>query len=109
MLGDQPIFGRSISILCKFIDDSSKFTWIYLLQIRFDVFQVFLNFQQFVERALIKKKYHYENDWDDDIKNLILSFKRLALLIMSLVLMPMNKVFLPTTSTVKLFRLVSRS
>jgi hypothetical protein len=50
-----------------------------------------------------------QNDWDDDIKNLILSFKRLALLIMSLVLMPMNKVFLPTTSTVKLFRLVSRS
>jgi hypothetical protein len=33
----------------SFIDDFSKFTWIFLLKNRFDVFDVFIQFQQLVE------------------------------------------------------------
>jgi histone deacetylase 1/2 len=32
----------------SFIDDFNKFTWIYLLKSRADVYQAFLNFQQYV-------------------------------------------------------------
>ena len=34
----------------SFIDDFSKYVWIYLLKKKSDVYQVFLNFQNFVER-----------------------------------------------------------
>jgi hypothetical protein len=34
----------------SFIDDYNKFTWIYLLKMKYDVFQKFCNFQHHVER-----------------------------------------------------------
>jgi hypothetical protein len=37
------------------IDDFSKFTWIYLLKKRSDVYQAFLNYQQYVERKFDRK------------------------------------------------------
>ena len=39
----------------SFIDDYTKFSWIYLLKKRSDVFQVFQNFQALVEKNLIAK------------------------------------------------------
>jgi histone deacetylase 1/2 len=39
----------------RFIDEFSKFTWIYLLAKLSYVYQVFLNFQQFVRRKFVEK------------------------------------------------------
>jgi hypothetical protein len=47
-------FGRK-KYYVSFIDDYSKFTWIYLLRRKSEVFQYFLEFQALVERCLIIK------------------------------------------------------
>jgi histone deacetylase 1/2 len=47
----------------SFIDDFSKFTWIYLLKKRSDVYQVFLDFQQYVERQFNRKIITMQTDW----------------------------------------------
>jgi hypothetical protein len=41
----------------SFIDDHSKYTWIYLLHQKSDVFAVFHDFQALVERKFDKKFY----------------------------------------------------
>lgn len=40
----------------SFIDDYSKFVWIYLLKQKYDVFSVFHDFQQLVDERLFNKK-----------------------------------------------------
>jgi histone deacetylase 1/2 len=47
----------------RFIDAYSRFTWIYLLKPKSDVFKVFLQFQQHVERLLNHKIIHVQTDW----------------------------------------------
>ena len=47
----------------SFIDDYSRFTWIYLLKKRSDVFQVFHNFQALVERKFDCKIIAMQSDW----------------------------------------------
>jgi histone deacetylase 1/2 len=78
----------------SFIDDFSKFTWIYLLKKRSDVYQAFLNFQQYVEHKFDRKIVTMQTDWGVSMRSSTLSFKRLALLIMFHVLMPINKMAL---------------
>jgi hypothetical protein len=46
----------------SFIDDHSKFTWLYLLKNRSDVFQKFYDFQQLVERLFNKKILAIQTD-----------------------------------------------
>uniref|UniRef100_A0A8R7VE00 Retrovirus-related Pol polyprotein from transposon TNT 1-94 n=1 Tax=Triticum urartu TaxID=4572 RepID=A0A8R7VE00_TRIUA len=46
----------------SFIDDFSKFSWIYLLKKRSDVFQVFKNFQALVERKFDSKIIAVQSD-----------------------------------------------
>jgi hypothetical protein len=41
----------------SFIDDFSKFTWIYLLKHKSEVFQKFYDFLSMVERQFNKKKF----------------------------------------------------
>jgi histone deacetylase 1/2 len=53
--GPAPSSYNNHSYYVSFIDDFSKFTWIYLLKNRSEVYQVFLNFQKYVERKLIGK------------------------------------------------------
>jgi histone deacetylase 1/2 len=48
--GPAPTSVNKHSYYVSFIDDFSKFTWIYLIKKCSDVYQVFLNFQQLVER-----------------------------------------------------------
>jgi histone deacetylase 1/2 len=43
--GPAPMSLGKHAYYVSFIDDFSKFTWIYLLKMRSDVYQVFLNFQ----------------------------------------------------------------
>jgi histone deacetylase 1/2 len=47
----------------SFIDDYSKFTWIYLIRKKSDVFQVFHDFQNLVERKFDKKIISVQSDW----------------------------------------------
>ena len=47
----------------SFVDAYSRFTWLYLLKHKSDVFKVFLQFQQHVERLLNRKIIHVQSDW----------------------------------------------
>jgi histone deacetylase 1/2 len=54
----------------SFIDDFSKFTWIYLLKKRSDVYQAFLNYQQLVERKFDRKIVTMQTDWGGEYEKL---------------------------------------
>ena len=47
----------------SFIDDFSKFTWIYLIKFKSEVFQKFQEFQAFVERQFNRKILAVQTDW----------------------------------------------
>jgi len=53
----------------NFIDDFSKFTWIYLLHHKSEVFQKFHDFQSMVERQLNTKILAIQTDWGGESKN----------------------------------------
>jgi histone deacetylase 1/2 len=54
----------------SFIDDYSKFTWIYLLKKKSDVFQKFYDFQHHVERLFDKKILAMQTDWGGEYQKL---------------------------------------
>jgi hypothetical protein len=65
----------------SFIDDHSKFVWIYLLRYKSEVFEKFHEFQQLVERKFDKKIAAIQIDWGvASMRNLIF-FARLGYLI----------------------------
>ena len=47
----------------SFIDAYSRFTWLYLIKRKSDVFDVFIQFQAHVERLLKQKIIHVQSDW----------------------------------------------
>src|SRR6266540_4111103 len=47
----------------SFIDAYSRFTWLYLLKCKRDIFDVFLKFQAHVERLLGRPILHVQTDW----------------------------------------------
>jgi hypothetical protein len=55
--GPAPTSVGRFSYYVSFIDDHSKYTWIYLLQQKSDVFAIFRDFQDLVERNFDKKFY----------------------------------------------------
>ena len=63
----------------SFIDDYSKFSWIYLLKKRSDVFQVFLNFQALVERQFDCKILALQSDWGGEYRNLNSFFQQIGI------------------------------
>jgi histone deacetylase 1/2 len=46
----------------SFIDAYSRFTWVYLLKHKSDVYNVFIQFQKHVERLLDRKIVHVQTD-----------------------------------------------
>jgi transposase len=46
----------------SFIDDFNKFTWVYLLRFKSEVFQKFIEFQNMVERLLDTKIVAMQTD-----------------------------------------------
>jgi hypothetical protein len=54
----------------SFIDDFSKFTWIYLLHRKSEVFKYFHEFQQLVERMFSRKIVAMHIDWGDEYDKL---------------------------------------
>jgi histone deacetylase 1/2 len=51
----------------SFIDAYSRFTWLYLLKRKSDVFDVFFQFQTRVEHQLNHKICHVQSDWGASI------------------------------------------
>jgi hypothetical protein len=47
----------------SFIDDFSKFTWIYLIKHKLEVLQCFSDFQNLVERLFDRKVIAVQTDW----------------------------------------------
>jgi histone deacetylase 1/2 len=54
----------------SFIDDHSKFVWIYLLRYKSQVFEKFHEFQQFVERWFNRKIISIQTDWGEEYEKL---------------------------------------
>jgi histone deacetylase 1/2 len=71
-------FGR-FKYYVSFIDDYSKFTWIYLLKRKSDVFQKFRDFQQHVERLFDKKILAMQTDWGGEYQKLNSFFQRVGI------------------------------
>jgi histone deacetylase 1/2 len=61
----------------SFIDDFSKFTWIY--QKKSDVFDVFHNFMKLVERKFDKKIVTVQTDWGGEYEKLNPFFQKLGI------------------------------
>jgi histone deacetylase 1/2 len=64
--GPAPSSVGRFTYYVSFIDDFSKFSWIYLLKKKSDVFQIFQNFQKLVERQFDKKILVVQSDWGGD-------------------------------------------
>ena len=62
-----------------FVDDYSKFTWIYLLKNKSDVFSRFNDFQNHVERLFDKKILALQSDWGGEYQKLSSFFQRVGI------------------------------
>jgi histone deacetylase 1/2 len=63
----------------SFIDDYSKFTWIYLIKKKSNVFDVFHNFMNFVERKFSRKIITMQTDWGGEYEKLNPFFQKLGI------------------------------
>ena len=71
-------FGRN-KFYVSFIDDYSKFTWIYLLKHKSEVFQRFHEFQQLVERQFDKKILALQSNWGGEYEKLNSFFSKIGI------------------------------
>jgi hypothetical protein len=63
----------------SFIDDFSKFTWIYTLKFKSEVFQKFKEFQLLVERMFNRKIIDMQPDWGGEYEKLNSFFTRIGI------------------------------
>ena len=68
--GPAPTFVGKNNFYVSFIDDYSKFTWIYLLRHKSEVFQRFHDFQKLVERMFDKKIVATQTDCGGEYQKL---------------------------------------
>lgn len=78
-LGAAPISIGQHTYYVSFINDFSKYTWIYLLQKKSDVFHVFQDFQKLVERKFTKKIVSMQSDWGGKHEKLKSFFQRIGI------------------------------
>lgn len=62
-------FGKN-KYYVSFIDDYSKFTWIYLLKYKSEVFSIFQEIQKLVERYFNRKILTVQSDWGGEYEKL---------------------------------------
>ena len=84
----------------SFIDAFSRFTWIYLIKRKSDVFHVFMQFQAHFERLLKHKIIHVQSDWGVNTVILTPSFRSLASHTMCLVLIHISRTVQLSANTV---------
>ena len=63
----------------SFLDDFSKFTWIYLLKHKSEVFERFRDFQNLVEHLLNRKIKAMQTDWGGEYQHLNTFFQRIGI------------------------------
>jgi hypothetical protein len=63
----------------SFIDDFSKFTWIYLIKNKSDVFQAFQSFQTHVESQFDQKILAMKTNWGGEYEKLNSFFKKIGI------------------------------
>jgi histone deacetylase 1/2 len=63
----------------SFIDDYSKYTWIYLIKKKSDVLHVFHDFQNLVERKFSRKVISVQSDWRGEYEKLNSFFQRVGI------------------------------
>jgi hypothetical protein len=63
----------------SFIDDYSKYTWIYLLRRKSEVFSCFKEFRTMVERQFNTKILAVQSDWGGEYQSLNTFFKHLGI------------------------------
>lgn len=63
----------------SFVDAFSRFTWIYFLKHKSEVFQVFLQFQRHVERLLNHKILFVQTDWGGEYHKLNVFFQNIGI------------------------------
>ena len=63
----------------SFLDDYSRYTWIYLIKNKSDVEQVFYNFQNHVERLLNTKIRSVQSDWGGEYQKLHHYFQKVGI------------------------------
>lgn len=61
--GPAPVSVGGFCYYVNFIDDFSKFSWIFLLKHKYEVFTVFKQFQCHAERLLNRKIISVQSDW----------------------------------------------
>jgi len=77
--GPAPVSVGRHSYYVSFINDFSKYTWIYLIKQKSDVFQVFKNFQNFVERKFGRKIISMQTDWGGEYEKLNSFFQQIGI------------------------------
>jgi len=68
--GPAPTSVGRHSYYISFIDDFSKFTWIYLQRFKSEVFQCFRDFQNMVECQFSHKILAVQSDWGGEYQSL---------------------------------------
>lgn len=63
----------------SFIDDYSKFTWVYLIKYKSEVFQKFHEFQSLVERLFDRKILAVQTDWGGEYQRLNTFFNKIGI------------------------------
>jgi hypothetical protein len=63
----------------SFIDDFRKYIWVYLIKQKSDVFQVFKNFQNLVERKFNKKIITMQTEWGGEYEKLNAFFQEIGI------------------------------
>jgi hypothetical protein len=64
----------------SFIDDFSKFTWIYLIKRKSDIFHKFQDFHAMVERQFNKKILAVQSDWGGEYERLNSFFTQIGIM-----------------------------
>ena len=77
--GPAPISVGNYTYYVSFIDDYSRYTWIYLLKHKSEVFHVFKNFQSHVERKYTRKIIRMQTDWGGEYERLNSFFNQLGI------------------------------
>jgi hypothetical protein len=63
----------------SFVDDFSRFTWIYFLKYKSEVFQKFHEFQKMVERQFDRKILAMQTDWGGEYQKLNSFFSQVGI------------------------------
>jgi histone deacetylase 1/2 len=77
--GAAPNFVGRNKYYVSFIDDHSKFVWIYLLHYKSEVFEKFQEFHQLVERKFDRKIVAIQTDWGGKYEKLNYFFRKVGI------------------------------